>query len=303
MSFTVSIVIPTYKRLSLLIKCLESIFEQTILPDEIIIGDDSTDDVTEQYIEQLKLTSKIPILYFHHKPSLKQQKNVDFLFKKANCDLLMLLHDDDMLFPSCLEFLKKPLVENLEIIASFGNQIFIANSGDVIEGSEKINADYFRTPEKAGIVNGFIAGAISMFPNNGYLVRREYALTVGYIDNGRAGDAIDFYFGFCLGKLNKNFYYVDEFTAKYRITDESVSFANDNDAAYCTLKILFEDCKQNISPEIEQSIRKKIAMAITIAAYKKDRKNAFKWMFSKYYRKNLVSLRGLKRLYLTIRPF
>ena len=300
---TISIVIPTYNRLDVLINALESVFEQTILPNEIIIGDDSTNDLTENYIEKLQLTSKIPIFYYHHKPSLKQTLNVDFLFKKAKCDLLMLLHDDDMLFPNCIEILKKPLDENLEVIASFGNQVVITERGDIIEESEKINDSYFRTSEREGIVDGFIAGAIGMFPNNGYLVRREYALIVGYLDNGRAGDAIDFYFGFCLGKLHKSFCYVNEFTAKYRLSNQSVSLGTNYDAAYCALKIVFEDCKNSISPEIEQSIKNKIGIAIVTAARKKDRKNALKWLFSKYYRDNLFTYKGIKRFFLIINPF
>ena len=302
MNSTISILIPTYNRLDVLINALDSVYEQTILPNEIIIGDDSTNDLTEKYIEKLKSTSKIPIYYYHHSPSLKQMRNVDFLFKKAKGDFLMLLHDDDMLFPKCIELLKKPLEENPEVIASFGNQMLTTDSGDIINGSEKINDSFFRTAEREGIVDGFVAGAVSMFPNDCYLVRREDALTVGYLDvAGRAGNGVDFYFGFSLGKLNKKFYYVNEFTAKYRLSNESIRITSDS--GYTSVKMLFEDCKDRMSPEIEQSIKNKIANAITIAVRKKDKKNALKWLFSKYYRSKLFTPRGIKRLLLIMNPF
>ncbi|HSD06041.1 glycosyltransferase family 2 protein [Flavobacterium sp.] len=302
MNSTVSILIPTYNRLDALIDALDSVYEQTILPNEIIIGDDSTNDLTEKYIENLQQTSKIPIYYFHNKPSLKQMRNVDSLFKKAKSDYIMLLHDDDMLLPKCIELLKKPLDEIPEVIASFGNQILTTDGGEVIEGSEKINSAFFRTPERSGIVDGFMAGAVSMFPNDCYLVRRDDALAVGYLDNeGRAGNGIDFYFGYSLGKLRKPFYYVNELTAKYRLSNESIRITSDS--GYTSVKILFEDCKDSMSPEIEQSIKNKIANAITIAVRKKDKKNASKWLFSKYYRNKLVTPRGIKRLLLVVNPF
>ena len=53
MNSTISILIPTYNRLDVLINALDSVYEQTILPNEIIIGDDSTNDLTEKYIEKL----------------------------------------------------------------------------------------------------------------------------------------------------------------------------------------------------------------------------------------------------------
>lgn len=300
----ISVLIPTYQRPIFLREAIESVLTQTSLPDEIIIGDDSNDLETELMIREVILSTSVPIRYYHHRPSLKQTKNVDFLFKKSECDLLLLLHDDDLLFPRCLELLKKTLEENPEAVASFGNQVLIDENSNYIKDSESINEAYFRTPERVGLVDGFTAGAVSMFPNNGFLIRREDALSVGYNDDGRAGHAVDFYFGFCLGKLHKPFVYVNEFTAKYRITTDSVSNTGDSNLSYSVIKILFEDLSSHdITPEIKQSIENRLPIAITIAINIKDRKNALKWILSPYYRRKIFTPRGIKRIMLLLVSF
>lgn len=301
---TISVLIPTYQRPVFLREAIESVLSQTLLPDEIIIGDDSKNSDTELMITKLIQTASVPIRYYHNVPSLKQTKNVDFLFKKSECDLLLLLHDDDLLFPSCLELLIKPLVEHPEVLASFGNQILIDENSNYIKNSESINDAYFRTPERVGVVDGFTAGVVSMFPNNGFLIRRKEALSVGYNDGGRSGHAVDFYFGLAIGKLRKPFFYVNEMTAKYRITSESVSSLENNNAAYSVIKILLEDLSLNeISPEIKKSIESKMPIAIRTAIDLKDRKNALKWIVSPYYRRKIFTPRGIKRIMLLIISF
>ena len=73
------------------------------------------------------------------------------------------------------------------------------------------------------------------------------------------------------------------------------------DNAYQTVKLLLEehDNKQYF-PEIDISIRQRMPIAISTAAKLKDRKNAFKWLFSKYYRNKILTPRGIKRMLETI---
>lgn len=301
---TVSVIIPTYHRPSLLQETLESIWAQTVLPDEILIGDDSKDDVTEELVrDTLTARSPVPLRYFHHRPSLREARNVDFQYQAAAGDLVLHLHDDDPIYPRCIELLGKPFADHPEIVAAFGMQRIINENGTPVEDAEEVNAAYFRTPERAGLVDGLMAGATTMFPNNGFMIRREAALKVGYADGGRAGLAVDFYFGFRVGQLGSPFYFVPEFTAMCRTTQGSLSRSGVMDNAYRTVKILLEDLPPGkIGPEIEQSLRNRIPIAITTAAKQKDRACAFRWLFSRYYRHRLLTPRGLKRLALALLP-
>jgi glycosyltransferase involved in cell wall biosynthesis len=65
MNYKISVIIPTYNRLPVLSRALESVYAQTYLPFEIIIIDDGSDDKTFQYIEGLQKNSKIPLFYHY----------------------------------------------------------------------------------------------------------------------------------------------------------------------------------------------------------------------------------------------
>jgi len=302
----ISVIIPTYQRPGFLKETLESVWAQSVLPNEIIIGDDSKDDLTENLVNNdLIKISPVPIRYFHHKPSLLEVKNVDFQYLQAKGDLVLHLHDDDPIYPNCIEDLRKPFLSNNEIIASFGLQRMINEDGSLSENAEKVNEYYFRTADRAGIVDPFIAGATSMFPNNGFLVRRDSVVSIGYSDQGRAGKATDFYFGFRLGQLGQPFYFVNEFTASCRIVLESQSRQTGADNSFRRLRILLEDCNndQLSIPEINSSIKNIIPIAITCAAKQKHKLTALKWLFSKYYIAKILTPRGIKKLLLIINPF
>lgn len=302
MKTSVSVIIPTYHRPELLLETVRSVWSQTDLPQEILIGDDSKDDLTQELIcSRVIPDSPVPIRYFHHKPSLREVKNVDFLYQQAESELILHLHDDDPIYPNCIKALKAPFATYPEIIASFGLQRIIDESGHLATNAEAVNAAYLRTLDRVGLVDSFVAGATCMFPNNAFLVRKEHALVVGYSDNGRAGCATDFYFGFRLGKIGRPFYFVNEFTAMVRTTIASQSRNAEADNCYRTVKILFEDCyPHQLTSDINNYIRDIIPMAITTAIQKKDRQNAVQWLFSEYYQNKLLTLRGIKRIFLLL---
>lgn len=59
----VSLIVSTYNRPDALAVCIRSVFRQTRLPDEIIIGDDGSGEETRAMIETLKSESPVPL---HH---------------------------------------------------------------------------------------------------------------------------------------------------------------------------------------------------------------------------------------------
>lgn len=288
----ISVTIPTYNRPKLLYDSVKSVWNQSKLPYEILIGDDSPNLETQKLVmESLIPDSPVPIRYFHNKVSLGEAKNVDRLFMESSGDLILHMHDDDPVFPNCIELLAKPMEHDPEILASFGLQRLIAECGEPMPGSDLLNREYLRTHDRAGRVDGFIAGGTSMFPNNGFIVRADVAKKIGYDDNGRAGYARDFYFGFRLGRLRKPFYFVSEYTAKARITKNSESRNNPKaDNAYRALTILVEDLtsEELQIPEIRARLQKLTPLAISIAIHRGEKSKALSWQFSSFYRKSIV---------------
>ncbi len=61
-----SLLISTYNWKEALKACLQSVFNQSILPDEILIADDGSQDGTKEMIREMKLQTQIPIIHVWH---------------------------------------------------------------------------------------------------------------------------------------------------------------------------------------------------------------------------------------------
>lgn len=293
---SISVIIPTCNRPDSLKEAVQSVWNQSILPDQILIGDDSQSNNTAKLVkEELIPQSKVTIKYFHNNPPLYQAGNVDNLIKNVNTEFMLLLHDDDVLLPHCLLFLLPPLRSNPLIAASFGKQYVINDNGDLVVGGEKhLNDNAFRSSKNEGVVDGEWAAVIGMFPNNAFLIRSSIAKKIGYKDDSRAGDAIDFYFGYQVGKYNK-FIFVNKFTAKYRISSESISKSSLK-LLSSKLQILLEELtpEKLSNTEVKKTISFLFDPAISEAIKRGDKKLALKWMFSPHY--NIFTLKGIKRI-------
>ena len=58
-----SLIISTYNRPDALALCLESVKHQTLLPDEVIVGDDGSRDETKQLIERFQKDFPVPLIH------------------------------------------------------------------------------------------------------------------------------------------------------------------------------------------------------------------------------------------------
>ena len=91
----VSICIPAYKNTSFLERLLASLLIQTYTNFEVIISDDSPDDIVKDFIIQYK--DKLRIFYFKNNPSLGTPANWNFAMNQAKGEFIKLIHDDDWL--------------------------------------------------------------------------------------------------------------------------------------------------------------------------------------------------------------
>lgn len=293
----ISVIIPTYQRPDFLIDTVRSVWAQSRLPDEILIGDDSQDEKTASLVEQqITPNSPVPIRYFHHRPALREAANVSALYQAAQGTHVLHLHDDDPILPECLELLASALENHPQAVASFGLQYAIDHDGKRLDTyTEGINRAYFRTEDRAGLVDGFIAGATSMFPNNGFLIEADVARAVGYHDHGVAGSAVDYYFGLRLGAMEHPMVFVNHHTCSVRITRDSSSRVAGADNSYSRMRHLLESLKTHASsPEIEKSIRHHLPFAIANAAQIGKPGVGWKWFFSMNFLSSIPTIQGLK---------
>jgi glycosyltransferase involved in cell wall biosynthesis len=228
MNDLVSICIPTYKRPEFLLEAVNSCLLQTYPNIQIIICDDSLDDVSERVIAGLGCHGKIK--YFRNSPSLGQARNVNKLFEYAEGEYLVLLHDDDLLLPNAVESMLQCLQGNSDIDACFGKQQIIDPQSRVLAAeTEVLNQDYYRIEDYAGVQpNAMKSALLGQFPNNAYLVKTEIAKNVGYRDLPEVGDACDYDFALRLAAHAKKFYFINQFTASYRVFNDSIMDGNNN---------------------------------------------------------------------------
>ena len=294
---TISICIPTYNRLDVLQQAVASCLNQTLRPHEILIGDDSSRNDTEEWVKASLADTDVKIRYFHNSPSLRQARNVNSLFTKAEGDLTVLLHDDDALIPTALETLYDCFLKHPEIDIAFGKQYIMSNEGVINKAdSEELNKAFYRTAVYEGQkLSPLEAGFLQQFPNDGYMIKSQIVKRVQY--NDTTGDACDFDFGLQLGIGNYKMFFVDSYTNCYRISASSVGTKADNNASiYAFNAVSSLDVPTESSKYKREWLVAKAPAAIVNAVRLKDYKRAKEIYFSNWHKHNILSLSGIKLL-------
>lgn len=121
MKFT--LIICTYMRPIPLLNLLNSVREQTLYPDEILIIDGSTNDDTKKRIE---IESFRNLTYFQvdkENRGLTRQRNFGILRISASSDVLCFLDDDTVLTPNYFEEIVNAFKSDLNIVGVAGIEI------------------------------------------------------------------------------------------------------------------------------------------------------------------------------------
>lgn len=294
---TVSIIIPTFNRPAFLKEAVESCLSQTCLPDEILIGDDSNDDVNKELITILQNSSPVPISYFRHAKSLKQAGNVNFLFNKVKTDFLILLHDDDLLSRDAIGNFQAALLDYPQADAIFGKQYLIDATGLIdSKESENLNIVFYRTKKYSGnVLTPLEAGMVQQFPNDGYILKTLIAQKVLY--NEKIKDACDFEFGLRLGLSGISMIFIDKYTSSYRISNNSIASEKANDAAYEAYKLVSQLEVEAKSKQLKAIwLKSKAPVALAQACSLNYVNEAFRIYLSKWHRGKILTLGGINRL-------
>jgi glycosyltransferase domain-containing protein len=296
---SVSIIIPTYNRPDLLKVALNSCRQQTILPQEIIIGDDSPDDKTSIMLSTEYRNMPFELMYYHNNPPLKQAGNVDFLIKQVRTKYVMILHDDDWLLPCALGLLLNAFTENPQIIAAFGKQYVVENKGNYnLHRSEKFNEYCNRTEEYSGLIKTARHASLRrQFPSNGFLVKSDIAKNIGYIDP-EAGNAVDFSFSFRMGELNQTVFFVNQYVSFYRETDVSITKSKINDSGYTSYRKVwnYKPDDHELFALRERFLKQMCPIGIASGAKNGHFSDALTWYISCFHRNKIFTLGGIRRL-------
>jgi len=114
--YAVSVLIPTFERPDLLEVALESAIEQSFDDIEILVGDNSDSDDTENLVSNY---DDPRIRYHRNRPGLGPQGNWLDLASRAEAPLVASLHDDDYWHPEFLATMAPPMLEDPSIAMTF----------------------------------------------------------------------------------------------------------------------------------------------------------------------------------------
>jgi glycosyltransferase involved in cell wall biosynthesis len=105
----VTIGIPTYNRAALLRETLDSVLSQTRTDFRVVVSDNASDDDTSAVVESFQDSR---IQYVRHRENVGMVANLNHLIGLATTDYLLLLPDDDVLYPEYLSTVVKILEES-----------------------------------------------------------------------------------------------------------------------------------------------------------------------------------------------
>jgi glycosyltransferase involved in cell wall biosynthesis len=132
---TLSVALTTYNGCPFIGPQLQSIAAQTRPPDEIVIGDDQSQDDTPLVSERFAATSEIPT-HFHRNPKrLGIARNFEHVVRRCRGDIVVFADQDDVWLPHRLATLEAALRDAPDALGVFSNGLFIDERGARLPGT------------------------------------------------------------------------------------------------------------------------------------------------------------------------
>jgi glycosyltransferase involved in cell wall biosynthesis len=124
---SVSVIIPTYNRAALLRAAIESVLNQTRVPEEIIVIDDGSTDATEGLLREFG--SQIRAI---RQPNRGRSAARNAGLRVARGELILFLDSDDLLQPHCVERCARLLELHPDVDVIYSDAYVIDGAGDIV---------------------------------------------------------------------------------------------------------------------------------------------------------------------------
>lgn len=177
----VTIMIPTYNQAQYIEQCIESALDQDYSNIEVIISDDSTNDLTEAIIKQ-KYLKDTRIKYFHNTPPLGRVGNYrKMLYDFATGDYVLNLDGDDWLIETTyISKAARILEQHDNVVCVTANiLIFDESKEEFITLSNTFNRTLSPIMKGSDYLYEYSKGSVS-FSHMTTLYRREAATKIGF---------------------------------------------------------------------------------------------------------------------------
>ena len=143
MADQISIAIATFNGERYLRQQLDSLYNQTRIPDEIFVSDDGSKDKTHEILEEYR--DKYGLKYVINNQSLGVNKNFEQAIRSCNGDYIMICDQDDIWFPDKIEksFDKIKAIEGNNAAVVSSQCYDIDQNGCIISKRTKIKKDSY----------------------------------------------------------------------------------------------------------------------------------------------------------------
>ena len=122
---SISIVIAAYNGEKYILRQLDSLFRQTLLPDEIVICDDSPGDALALLVQEKAKTAPCEIRFFKNPRQLGPAKNFEKGLSLCTSDILFLCDQDDVWKEDKVEKLVRELETHEDCDVVFCNSLMV----------------------------------------------------------------------------------------------------------------------------------------------------------------------------------
>jgi glycosyltransferase involved in cell wall biosynthesis len=150
---TISVVIPAYNADQFIGRALESIENQTIQPNEVIVIDDGSTDGTSLRVEEFARHSALEVVLVRqtNQGSSAARNNG---IRKATGELITFLDADDLIYPAFLEQTASGLIRFPDWAACFSDRDVVDADGKLI--CRDLDHPVFQQIEKKDLAGGYI---------------------------------------------------------------------------------------------------------------------------------------------------
>ncbi len=130
--FSVAVVIPLFNGGRYIETALESVFSQTVAPDEIIVVNDGSTDDGPAIVARLAASHTISLL---NKPNGGQLSARNMGIARAKSDLIAFLDQDDIWYPTHIAELSRPFLDDDRLGWAYSNVDEIDDAGQLLKRS------------------------------------------------------------------------------------------------------------------------------------------------------------------------
>ena len=195
MSVKISIAITTYNGEKYLREQIDSLYSQTLVPDEIIVVDDCSTDNTQLILEQYHISKGL--IYFVNEKNLGINKNFEKALSFCTGDYIALCDQDDIWFPDKLlkSYNKIRQIEYDEPALISSNNIFVDENLKIINipKFDKDDENYSTT------LLGHYSQGCTLFMN-----KKLKKLIIPFPDDNRM--VFDMYIGLVAAMIGNKYY-------------------------------------------------------------------------------------------------